>query len=224
MDLVAQFAAVVRAEHVALDEGALLIASAARPGLVDVGAGLNTLDDMAAGCPSRTVRGVIDHLFGTIGFRGNTDHYYEPENSYLDVVLRKRTGIPITLTIVLIEVGRRLGVGFEPIGMPGHVLAGVAGQPETFIDAFGGGRLLDTHGCATLYESVRGPGVRLDAAMLAPISRMAVLLRVLANLKAIALASSNRQLLIVVQRLRCTIPGIADGEQRELARLVAATN
>lgn len=224
MDLVARFAAVVRAEPVLLDEASLLIAAAARPGHVDVDASLRALDELAAGCPLPTVDGVRNYLFGSLGFQGNTDNYYDPDNSLLDLVVARRTGIPITLTIVLVEVGRRLGVAFEPVGMPGHFLARVGGQAHSFVDAFGGGRLLDEAGCSELFESVRGPGSRLDPAMLATIDTQSVLLRVLANLKAIALARGDQKLLVTVQRLRCTIPGIGEGEQRELARLVAATN
>src|SRR5439155_1766851 len=82
-----------------------LIAVGARPEL-DVGAELARLDELAAGSPEPTLDGLIRHLFTDLGFRGNTEHYEDPDNSYLDQVLQRRVGIPISLSVLTMEVGR----------------------------------------------------------------------------------------------------------------------
>src|SRR5207249_4834592 len=82
-----------------------------------------------------------DHLFGTCGFRGNTQDYYDPRNSFLNDVLDRRTGIPISLSVVFIEVTRRLGLPVEGVGFPGHFLVRVAGRRgPILLDPFFGGR------------------------------------------------------------------------------------
>ena len=138
-------------DEIPLDEAALLIAAQARPDL-DVGEELGRLDDLAGGCPEATFDGLARHLFTDLGFRGNTEHYQDPDNSYLDQVLRRRVGIPITLSVLTMEVGRRLGVAIDGVGMPGHFLDPPPGRDvpiggATFLDPFGGGRRLDAGGC-----------------------------------------------------------------------------
>src|SRR5437764_7768135 len=129
-------------DKIPLDEAALLIAYQARPGL-DIGAGLARLDDLAASCNPPTFDGLVRHLFDDLGFRGNVEHYQDPDNSYLDQVLQRRLGIPISLSVLTMEVGRRLGIGLDGVGMPGHFLVRPAAAPATFADPFDGGRRLD---------------------------------------------------------------------------------
>ena len=108
--------------------GALLIASTDAPD-VDIEGVLGNLDRMAAAASNRIpddgnelqqLNAVTDLLFGVIGFSGNRDDYYDPRNSYLNHVLDRRLGIPITLSLLCIEVGRRAGVPILGIGIPGH--------------------------------------------------------------------------------------------------------
>src|SRR5918994_7783730 len=108
-DITDRFAELVRGpeERCELDVGALLIAAHARRDL-DVDAQLRRLDELAAGCPGSDLEALTSHLCGTLGFRGDTDDYSNPRNSLLDVVLDRRLGIPISLSIVMLEVGRRL--------------------------------------------------------------------------------------------------------------------
>jgi regulator of sirC expression with transglutaminase-like and TPR domain len=155
----ARFAALVARpdDEIPLDEAALLIAAHARPEL-DVAAELGRLDELAAGCKEPTVDGVAHHLFDELGFRGNTEQYQDPDNSYLDQVLRRRLGIPITLSVLTMEVGRRLGVLFDGVGMPGHFLIRHRAEPATFLDPFGGGRRLDVAGCRAIFNSLGGTG------------------------------------------------------------------
>ena len=78
-------------------------------------------------------------LFVDWGFAGNTTDYGDPRNSFLPDVIERRLGLPITLSVLMIEVGRRIGVGLHGVGMPGHFLVGVDGDPDAFIDPFHAG-------------------------------------------------------------------------------------
>jgi regulator of sirC expression with transglutaminase-like and TPR domain len=223
VDPVTRFTFLVSTPNPPLDECALLIA-ATRSRRVDVEEQLSLLDALAAECPGTTLGALRRYLFRDLGFHGNTDNYYAHGNSYLDEVLALRTGIPITLGIVLAEVGRRIGIGLSIVGLPGHVVVGVDDRPGTFVDAFHDGALLDVEGCMALLERVRGPYGEFDPAWLTPLDHRAVLLRVLANIKAIALQDNDRDTLAWVQRLRCAVPGVPESEFRELARFLSHLN
>ena len=127
MDPAERFASIVRAPEtdIRLDEAAFCIAACARPDAqprLDVDEWCARLDALAAASPEPTFEGVRTLLFVTEGFRGNTDDYGDPRNSFLDAVIERRCGIPITLSVLLIEVARRHGVEVLGIGMPGHFL------------------------------------------------------------------------------------------------------
>ena len=146
----ADFAALVGdLDRCGLGRGALEISRLAYPDLEPERylARLEALADAAraridAGMPPEDVAlAVGDHLFGTCGFRGNTQDYYDPRNSFLNDVLDRRTGIPISLSVVFIEVTRRLGLPVEGVGFPGHFLVRVAGRRgPILLDPFFGGR------------------------------------------------------------------------------------
>jgi len=223
VDPTARFAALMAGpEHqVGLDELALLIAAHANPrlSLDDERARLDALADAA---PVATPDGVSVHLFADMGFRGNTTDYYDPANSYLDVVLRRRIGIPITLALLAVEVGRRAGVDLRLVGMPGHVLVDAAGVPDTWWDPFDGGTALDRTGCAALYRRIAGPEAELDTDALLPIGPFAVAARMLANLQRVHHARRDRHSLAWVLRLRSSVPGVPMTERRLLASTLAA--
>src|SRR4051812_47503270 len=105
------------ASETRLDVAALCIAASAHPQL-DVDEGCARLDDLARECPGATFDALRAYLFVALGFAGNETDYGDPENSFLDSVIEHRTGIPITLAVVMMEVGRRLGVEVRGIGMP----------------------------------------------------------------------------------------------------------
>jgi regulator of sirC expression with transglutaminase-like and TPR domain len=213
---------VQQAEHdVPLAEAALLVAAHAHPGL-DVSVQLARLDALAAACPAQSVDALVEHLFVRERFAGNRDDYYDPANSYLDTVLERRLGIPLTLSIVLIEVGARVGVPFVGIGMPGHFLVRAVSDDDTYIDAFEGGARLTLDDCARRHREVHGEGVAFDARLLTPVGTWAVLARLLANLKSIAASRGDRSMLRWVLRLRIAVPGIPLAERRELASVLAA--
>ncbi|MCU1460842.1 MAG: hypothetical protein JWO37_917 [Acidimicrobiales bacterium] len=218
-DVSARFAALVgQPEHtVPLDEAAMLIAAQGRAE-VDVAGGLAALDAIAAGCTGRRMVDWHRHLFRDLRFRGNVGDYYDPANSWLDRVLERRVGIPITLTVVAVEVGRRLGLDIWPVAMPGHVLVG---HPDGWVDGFHGGELLDEDGCRIRFESLAGPGAVFDDRFLAPAGAHTVLVRMLANLRAIHTARGDDAALAGVLALRVAIPGAPAEEHEALVRAKA---
>ena len=220
MDITDRFAELVRGpeEGCRLDEGALLIAAHARRDL-DVAAQLARLDDLAAACPARTLEAVSAHLFVDLGFAGDTADYSNPRNSLLDVVLDRRRGIPITLSVVLIEVARRLGVELVGVGMPGHFLVRAAGDDDVFADPFHG-VLLDRPGCEKLFATLHGP--RFEDRFLDPVGPRAVLARMLTNLQRSFVGQGDRAGALWAQCLRVLVPGTTVQDRRQLAAMLAA--
>ena len=222
-------------EEIPLDEAALLIAAHARPEL-NVAAELGRLDELAAGCKEPTLDGLTHHLFDELGFRGNREEYQDPENSYLDQVLRRRTGIPITLSVLTMEVGRRLGVALDGVGMPAHFLVRHRKDPGTFLDPFGGGRRLDAAGCRDIFTNLggTGPGARgrppdsggvsrlqWQDSFLEPVETRAILNRMLLNLQGVFLPADLRSATWVLE-LRLAIPGLALADRLGLARALGS--
>jgi regulator of sirC expression with transglutaminase-like and TPR domain len=222
MDATGRFTSVVQgpAEKVALDDAALLVAAHARPD-VDLDLWLDTqrgaLDALAESCGSRSAPELAHALFGARGFRGNTANYYDPRNSYLDEVLTRGLGIPITLSVLMIEVGRRCGVELHGVGMPGHFLVGA--PDGTFYDPFSGGVVLDAASCRALYEAM-GPTAPFRSELLAPVGPLAILDRILANLQGIFIRGDAVQLAWVL-RLRLRIPDTTPVSRAETAAWLA---
>jgi regulator of sirC expression with transglutaminase-like and TPR domain len=205
-----------------LDEACLLIGAHARPGL-DVERYLAHLDELAGGFLPPTLDGLLAHLFGPGGFAGNSEAYYDPRNSYLDQVLDRRLGIPITLSIVAIEVGRRSGVPVCGVSMPGHFLLQDKVDRSVFVDAFNGGRVLSAAQCRQLHQA-QSNGAAWDDAYLEPASRRTIVARVLTNLRAIAHERGDLAMLRWVMELRQAVPGVAERERDEYVRLLATFN
>jgi regulator of sirC expression with transglutaminase-like and TPR domain len=204
-----QFADLVQAPEGAfgLDRASLLISAAANADL-DLDEQLARIDALAEKASSTSIDGVIEVLFREIGLRGNTWDYGDPRNSYLDQVLERRAGIPISLSVVTMEVARRLGVVLEGIGLPGHFVVRPSGAEGVFIDAFHGGEILDAAGCASLLERVHGRHVALSSEMLGPVGPRAILSRMLANLQASWSARADASQLGQVTALRLSIPDL----------------
>ena len=221
MDPTARFITLIQGPESAipLDRVALLVAAHAIPAL-DIGRSIDRLDDIAARCADHSFAGVIDHLFTSERFTGNHDDYYDPRNWFLNEVVDRRLGIPITLAIVAIETGRRIGVPIDGIGMPGHFLVRDAVSLECYADPFDG-RTLDRDGCRALFTAAHGH-VEFSDELLAPVATRAIVSRLLANLKGIYLSRRDRRSLAWVLRLRSEIPGVPLEERRELASALAA--
>ncbi|MDQ1358953.1 MAG: hypothetical protein QOG44_3326 [Acidimicrobiaceae bacterium] len=202
-----------------LDHASFLLAAHANPGM-DVSAQLERLDAMAARCSEPTLDGLRHLLFDDMGFAGDTDDYSDPRNSFLDQVLDRRLGIPISLSVLMIEVGRRLGIPLEGVGMPGHFLVRHTAPPRLLIDPFHQGRTLDADQCADLFTSLFGVTADLPASVLEGARPRSILARMLANLKRSYLDRRDAESLMWVGRLRAAIPGVDPGEMAELAQLL----
>lgn len=224
-DPTARFAELVEGpeDQVPLDRAALLIAAHAYPDL-DVEAHLAWLDDLAARCPEPTFEGWRRYLFEELRFTGDVDNYYDPANSFLNEVLRRRSGLPITLSILGMEVGRRIGVTLVGVSMPGHfLLEHVGATPRTWVDPYSGGKLLDRAACESRFHLVNGASTPFLESYLDPVGPRAILGRMLANLKAIYASRGNLEALAWVFALRLTIPGTPTLERRDLARVLGST-
>jgi regulator of sirC expression with transglutaminase-like and TPR domain len=180
-------------DRVDLARAALAIARWEYPGL-DVDAYLERLDALARGVdgerrsadPVGRLHRLREYLFVEQGFAGNREDYYDPRNSFLNDVLDRRQGIPITLSLVLVEVGKRLGLAVEGIGLPGHFIAGARfGDSQILLDPFNTGALLTPETCEALVGRVLGRKVALKRENFAAVSRRQFLARMLANLKGI---------------------------------------
>ncbi len=126
-----------------------------------------------------------EYLFEELGFRGNAADYYNPANSCLNEVLASRTGIPITLSLVYMEIGRRLDRTVLGIGLPGHFVVQYYDNEFTaFIDPFHGGRILFDAECFGLAKEVTGVDVSRNPDVLRPVSKRHILIRMLDNLRA----------------------------------------
>lgn len=210
-----RFAEVAAAPDAALDlgEAALLIGAEEDPPL-DLDAALERLDQLADAVAPR-LRGftsprerldlVLAYLVRELGFRGNEADYDDPRNSCLHTVLHRRLGLPITLSVLLIEVGRRVDLPVVGVGLPGHFLAAATELPGVYIDMFHGGRLLSEFEVRTLLRTRTQGAVEFDREMLRPVGTRQILLRMLQNLKHLytrrgkldrALAASDRILLL----------------------------
>lgn len=196
------------APHV--ERGLLLVAELLRPGAPPADDSIAELEALAAGVVERTPEGVTSHLFGEAGFTGDVDDYHAVENSFLDAVLERRIGMPITLASVLIAVARRCGVGLHGVGMPGHFLVGIDDEPGRYVDAFAGGVFLDVAAAARRFHNLAGPGATFDPSLLRTVTSQDIVSRVLNNL-ARSFADRAPQRLDALIDVRAAIPGsVAD--------------
>lgn len=186
------FADIVRQGEVDVPVAALLLArEIAYPGL-DTAPYLAQLDELAAGAraflppePSMERGAALAlYLAGRAGFEGNVIAYDDPRNSFLNDVLVRRTGIPITLSIIYVAVARRLGLEAYGIGLPGHFITGIAtGGERVLIDLFHGGATLSAADCARLVQETTGYEGPLDPQWLEPAPPISILARLLNNLR-----------------------------------------
>ena len=182
-----------------LAEGALLIAAEEYADL-RVGAYLDRLARMAIELkqriraqvePHRVVQIANDYFFEEQHFKGNREEYYDPRNSFLNDVIDRRVGIPITLAVLYIAVGERAGLPVRGVGMPGHFLVKYGpANGDLFIDAFNG-RTLTRAECAKMLDDTYGGTVELRPAMLQPSSKRQIFARMLNNLKSLYLSRGD---------------------------------
>lgn len=210
-------------ETVMLDEASLLIAARLRPDL-DLIEWLAALDLIAGECPTPTADGVARHLFETEQFAGNRADYADWRNSCLDQVIARRVGIPITLSIVMIEVARRVGVRLVGVGMPAHFLVGSATDDDVFYDAFDGGKRLDRAGARALFDRTTGGRFPWADGHLDPTPSRDIVVRVLNNLRGTLRNRGDLLRLGIVMGLRAEVAELAAEEADEITAATAQFN
>jgi len=188
-------------EKIDLVRAALTIARTEYPDL-DIGAYVERVDELASMAKARitevgdapqTIAALNHVLFEEAGLRGNREDYYDPRNSFLNDVLDRGLGIPITLALVYMEAGRRLGFPLFGVGMPGHFLLkhyDIDGR-ETLIDCFSGGNILSQQDCQRRLDEIYAGQMRLRPEFLFAVSRRQILTRILNNLKSVYLSTRN---------------------------------
>ena len=219
MELTERFADVVARDPLPLDEAVALIGAHADDGC-DVDATIRALDDIAATVPGAGLGPLLETVFGTCAFAGDQDDYYDPRNSYLHEVLARRRGIPITLSIVLMEVGRRVGLEIGGLGTPAHFMTVVDDRIPRYVDAFGGGKVLDRRQLDELFVSL-APGVDLEP-YLTPLPPTEIIRRVLGNLVTVHRHRGDRDALLWSTQLRTLVPGANADDERTFGGALAA--
>jgi regulator of sirC expression with transglutaminase-like and TPR domain len=214
-----------RSSAMELDRAALEIARLEYPDL-DAAAYIRLLDDYASAIADRArdlsdgerfVETANAWLFGELGFQGNQDDYYKADNSYLNRVLDTRVGIPISLSMVYIEVARRLAKPVFGIGLPYHFLIRYDdGQYSTYIDPFHGGALLDQEGCCRLVQAES-----LAPEDLAPVSKRSMAMRVINNLRQVHFSRRDpERALRLLDLLIASDPASVDEHKQRAVALV----
>jgi len=209
-----------------LDLAALLIAAEEYPRL-DVQYYLDQIgsiadlarsrDDLCADPLPRIMR-LGDLLFGELGFRGNAENYFDARNSFLNDVIDRRTGIPITLSVLYLEIARRIGLKVFGVGLPGHFIVKFAhNEHEILIDPFNGGRLLTEEKCRELIEEMYRGEMAFHPAFLYAVTKKQILARMLQNLKGIyARACDHHKTLGAIERALLIHSEIGAGGANEI--------
>ncbi len=206
-------------DQIDLAKAALYIAQEEYPDL-DPAEYLNALDTMATEVqerlpaqqyPLRIIQTINHYLYDDLGFTGNTGDYYNPGNSFLNQVLEKRTGIPITLALVYLEIARRIDFPMVGVGMPGHFLIRPTfAEMEIFVDAFNRGEVLFAQDCEERLQQIYTYPVKLQPSFVEPVAPRRYLGRMLANLKLIYLNQGNiEKCLAAIERILLLFPGAA---------------
>jgi regulator of sirC expression with transglutaminase-like and TPR domain len=151
-------------------------------------------------------------LFSRHGFRGNRDDYYDPKNSFLNELIERKTGIPITLSVLYMEVARRIGLGVDGVGFPGHFLVkAVCADDEVVIDPYDRGEIRSREDLQALLKQMYGGKVDFQSDFLAAVSKKQILKRMLNNLKVIYVRTNDLvKTLAVLDRLLILDPASAE--------------
>ncbi len=222
-----RFATLIAREEIPLVETALAIAEEEYPGLAER-AYLARIEELAASARRRlperrssadALRAVRQVLFDEAGFRGNEADYYDPRNSFLNEVLDRKLGIPISLSVLFLAVARQVGLTVEGVAFPGHFLVThrAAGR-ELFIDPYRGGELLTAADCAERYRALTHGKGAFDPRFLESATTSQILGRMLHNLKKIyAELGDDLRTLWTIDRLLLLFPGnLAERRDRGL--------
>jgi regulator of sirC expression with transglutaminase-like and TPR domain len=213
--------AAIDEESFPLDRAALAIALEEYPGL-DMTEYLRRLDTLAARVevlagPDRTpinyIESINEILFVQEGLRGNSEDYYDPRNSYINQVLDRKLGIPVSLSLVYMEVARRIDFSVKGVGFPGHFLAkhvSVSDGREIIIDPFNMGKILTANACQELLDKFQSSKEEVSSSMLQPMEKRAIITRMLYNLKGIYMQKEQHTHAIsIIEKILLLNPGIS---------------
>ncbi|HEY6367582.1 MAG TPA: tetratricopeptide repeat protein [Candidatus Binatia bacterium] len=203
-----------------LGRAALTMAAADYPDL-DIDIYLARIDQLAADAQARlgseadvqrTIAVLNNVLFREHGFRGNRENYFDPRNSFLNEVLDRRTGIPISLSVLYMEVAQKIALPLQGVGFPGHFLVKYTGiNEEIVIDPFNQGEIRSQKNLQTMLNRLYGRKVNFDPDFLAAVTNKQILRRMLNNLELIYLRQNDlTKGLSIVERLLVLDPGSAE--------------
>ncbi|MEL6459316.1 MAG: SirB1 family protein [Cyanobacteria bacterium J06641_2] len=206
-------------ENIDLAKAALYIAQEEYSQL-DIEEYLNALDTMAVELeerlplekyPLKIIQCINQYLYDDLSFKGNSGNYYDPRNSFLNDVIERRVGIPITLALLYIEIARRIDFPMIGIGMPGHFLIRPdISEIEIFVDAFNNGEVMFPQDCQERLSQIYQQNVTLQPEFLAPVTKKQFLARMLTNLKYIYLKQQQpEKALSCVERILLLFPSAA---------------
>lgn len=206
-------------EHIDLAKAALYIAQEEYSEL-EIEEYLNAIDSMAIELkqrlplekyPLKIIQCINQYLYDDLKFTGNTQNYYDPRNSFLNDVVERRVGIPITLALLYIEIARRIDFPMIGIGMPGHFLIRPDfSEIEIFVDAFNNGEVMFAQDCQERLSQIYQQNVILQPEFLAPVTKKQFLARMLTNLKYIYLKQQQlEKALFCVERILLLFPSAA---------------
>jgi regulator of sirC expression with transglutaminase-like and TPR domain len=157
--------------------------------------------------PENVLRLLGDYFFGELGFTGNTEEYYDPRNSYLNEVIDRRVGIPITLSVLYQYLAQAAGINLCGMNFPGHFLLAYQREHDRiYIDVYQAGRWLDWEECEARLSEMGTGNASLTEGALAPMEPREILLRMLRNLKGIYSRSDLARCLRIQQRIARLIP------------------
>lgn len=207
-------------DKIHLAEAALHIARDEYPQL-DVDFYLRLLDQWGQQLQKKSIKSSSDRvellnrfLFDRMNFEGDLDHYYDPKNSFLNDVMDRKKGIPITLSIIYLDLAWKMGLHAEGVGFPGHFLVRITtGANAIYVDAFHKGAIMNREGCADLLERVSAGTIEFQETFLSPLDKKRTLSRMLRNLKGIYLEQGNDSKLISVMD---KIVSLNEDDPREL--------
>jgi regulator of sirC expression with transglutaminase-like and TPR domain len=207
--------------------GALCIAADGRPDL-DFEPTLRALDLLTDRVRARLDRGdsqevilarIHGVLYGETGFRGpRAAEYHDLRNSQLDVVMTRHVGLPIALAVIELEVGWRLGLRLQGVGLPGHFI--VQAPNGTLIDPAGGGRSLTPDDCQALLKQALGERILFHPRLLRPVGRREILARMLRNVRGLHLAERNWPLALGAVELLSVVEPTEPDHGRDRALLL----
>ena len=227
-------------EDIDLGAAALLIAEEEYPGL-DVASYVQKLDRIASGVrkrlpsrapaqePAAAIQALNGQIFEEEAFHGNQKDYYDPRNSFLNEVIDRKTGIPVTMSILYMEVARRIGFDIEGVGFPGHFLVKHVGERKQtiVIDPFFGGRTLDADDLRQMLSSIHGRAMPLEQRHLLSVGKKQILSRLLHNLRSVySDRGDSQRAMVAIDRLLILDPEDAQAlqERDEIHSIDKRTN